>query len=125
VTLRDLVLAAPNTTVGELMEDDPVAVELLAHSDEVARVVTRYGLVAVPVVDANHRLMGVITVSDALWDVLPEEWRREMPRRLHADSLAAAGPQEVPARTAAKRGAKAPAKPRKAQARKKSSVKRG
>ena len=125
VTLRDLVLAAPNTTVGELMEDEPVAVELLAHSDEVARVVTRYGLVALPVVDANHRLMGVITVSDALWDVLPEEWRREMPRRLHADSLAAAGPQELPTRTTAKRGAKAPAKPRKGQSRKKSSVKRG
>jgi hypothetical protein len=69
--------------------------------------------------------MGVITVSDALWDVLPEEWRREMPRRLHADSLAAAGPQEVPVRTTAKRGANAPVKPRKTQARKKSSVKRG
>jgi len=125
VTLRDLVLAAPNTTVGELMEDEPVAVELLAHSDEVARVVTRYGLVALPVVDANHRLMGVITVSDALWDVLPEEWRREMPRRLHADSLAAAGPQELPTRATAKRGAKATTKPRKPQPRKKSSVKRG
>jgi magnesium transporter len=113
VTLRDLVLATPNTTVGELMEDEPVAVELLAHSDEVARVVTRYGLVAVPVVDANHRLMGVITVSDALWDVLPEEWRREMPRRLHADSFAAAGPIELPTRSTTKRGTKAQAKPRK------------
>jgi CBS-domain-containing membrane protein len=107
------------------MDDEPVAVELLAHSDEVARVVTRYGLVAVPVVDAHHRLMGVITVSDALWDVLPEEWRREMPRRLHADSLAAAGPQEVPTRAPAKRGGKASAKAGKAQPRKKSPVKRG
>jgi Mg/Co/Ni transporter MgtE len=96
----------------------------LAHSDEVARIVTRYGLVAVPVVDATHRLMGVITVSDALWDVLPEEWRREMPRRLHADSLAAAGPLDFPARTTSKRGAKPASKPRKAEPRKKSSVKR-
>lgn len=125
VTLRDLVLAAPTSTVGELMEDEPVAVELLAHSDEVARVVTRYGLVALPVVDASHRLMGVITVSDALWDVLPEEWRHEMPRRLHADSLAAAGPQELPTRATAKRSAKATTRPRKAQPRKKSPVKRG
>jgi hypothetical protein len=69
--------------------------------------------------------MGVITVSDALWDVLPEEWRREMPRRLHADSLAAAGPQESPTRAATKRGTKAPTKPRKAPPRKKSAVKRG
>jgi CBS-domain-containing membrane protein len=107
------------------MEDEPVAVELLAHSDEVARVVTRYGLVAVPVVDQSHRLMGVITVSDALWDVLPEEWRREMPRRLHADSIAAAGAQELPARSATKRGAKAAAKPRKSTPRKKSAAKRG
>jgi hypothetical protein len=69
--------------------------------------------------------MGVITVSDALWDVLPEEWRREMPRRLHADSIAAAGPQELPTRATTKRGAKAAPKPRKVKPRKKSSVKRG
>jgi CBS-domain-containing membrane protein len=106
------------------MEDEPVAVELLAHSDEVARVVTRYGLVAVPVVDQSHRLMGIITVSDALWDVLPEEWRREMPRRLHADSFAASGAIELPTRAVSKRGAKGLTKPRKAQPRKKSTVKR-
>jgi hypothetical protein len=68
--------------------------------------------------------MGVITVSDALWDVLPEEWRREMPRRLHADSLAAAGPQELPARTTAKRGAKSTVKSRKAAPRKRGAAKR-
>jgi hypothetical protein len=33
--------------------------------------------------------MGVITAGDALWDVLPEEWRREMPRRVRAGSIAA------------------------------------
>jgi magnesium transporter len=89
VTLRDLILASPSTKVSELMEDEPVAVELLAHAEEVARVVTRYGLVAVPVVDEKRRLMGVVTASDALWDVLPEEWRREMPRRLREGSIAA------------------------------------
>ncbi|MFM8403121.1 MAG: hypothetical protein ACKN98_01060, partial [Candidatus Limnocylindrus sp.] len=44
----------------------------------------------VPVVDEKRRLMGVITASDALWDVLPEEWRREAPRRLREGSIAAA-----------------------------------
>lgn len=124
VTLRDLVLAAPSTSVGELMDDEPVAVELLAHSDEVARVVTRYGLVALPVVDATHRLMGVITVSDALWDVLPEEWRREMPRRLHADSFAATGPQGLPTRAPARRSTKSSAQSRKPTSRKRGGVKR-
>ena len=90
VTLRDLVLASPSTKVADLMEDEPVAVELLAHAEEVARVVTRYGLITVPVVDEKRRLMGVITASDALWDVLPEEWRREAPRRLREGSIAAA-----------------------------------
>jgi Mg/Co/Ni transporter MgtE len=52
--------------------------------------VTRYGLITVPVVDERRRLMGVITASDALWDVLPEEWRREAPRRLREGSIAAA-----------------------------------
>ena len=87
--------------------------------------VGRYGLVDVSVVDANSVVMGVVTVSDALCDVLPEEWRSERPGRLHADSLAAAGPQELPARTTVKRGAKSPAKPGKGQPRKQSSVKRG
>ena len=123
VTLRDLVLAAPETKVGDLMEDEPVAVELLAHSDEVARVVTRYDLVAVPVVDARRRLMGVITVGDALWDVLPEEWRREMPRRLHADSLAATATEDQAARVAPRRGAKGAGRSS-TSARKKSPVKR-
>ena len=63
-----------------------------------ARVVTRYGLVAVPVVDEGRRLVGVITVADALWDVLPEDWRHEMPRRIRAGSLAAGGPIELPAK---------------------------
>jgi CBS-domain-containing membrane protein len=70
------------------MEDEPVAVELLAHAEEVARVVTRYGLVSIPVVDEGQRLMGVITASDALWDALPEEWRHETPRRIRAGSIA-------------------------------------
>ena len=44
-------------------------------------------------VDEKRRLMGVITAADALWDVLPEEWRREMPRRLREGSIAAAACQ--------------------------------
>ncbi|MEY4389066.1 MAG: hypothetical protein RLZZ432_785 [Chloroflexota bacterium] len=116
VTLRDLILAAPTTAVGTIMEDEPVAVELLAHAEEVARVVTRYGLVTVPVVDEQQRLVGVITAGDALWDVLPEEWRREMPRRVRAGSIAAA---LAPAKTGAKRGRGKPqAKPRRAVKRK-------
>jgi CBS domain-containing protein/sporulation protein YlmC with PRC-barrel domain len=128
VTLRDLVLAEPSRPVAELMEDEPVAVELLAHADEVARVVTRYGLVAVPVVDEGRRLVGVITVADALWDVLPEEWRHEMPRRIRAGSLAAGGPIELPAklRPRTKGTAKGTAKGKaKAKPRAKRGVKRG
>lgn len=88
ITLRDLILASGASQVGNIMEDEPVAVELLAHAEEVARVVTRYGLVSIPVVDEGQRLMGVITASDALWDALPEEWRHETPRRIRAGSIA-------------------------------------
>ena len=38
--------------------------------------------------DEQQRLVGVITAGDALWDVLPEEWRRETPRRVRAGSIA-------------------------------------
>ena len=111
-TLRDLILATGSAQVGNIMEDEPVAVELLAHAEEVARVVTRYGLVSIPVVDEAQRLMGVITASDALWDSLPEEWRRETPRRVRAGSIA-----ELASKSPIKPSAKAPvgavaAKPR-------------
>ena len=47
-----------------------------AHLEEVARLMTDFDLTAVPVVDEEQRLLGIVTVDDVLELVLPEPWRR-------------------------------------------------
>jgi magnesium transporter len=59
---------------------EPVAVPVTADRDDVASVVARYNLLAVPVVDAEGRLAGIVTVDDAIDTILPASWRRRVPR---------------------------------------------
>ena len=80
LSLRDLIVAAPDTQIGDVMIKEPVAVGVLADQDEVAEVVAHYNLLAVPVVDEDGRLAGIVTVDDALDTVLPTAWKRRLPR---------------------------------------------
>jgi CBS domain-containing protein len=80
LSLRDLIVAAPDTQIGHVMIKEPVAVGVLADQDEVAEVVAHYNLLAVPVIDEDGRLAGIVTVDDALDTVLPTAWKRRLPR---------------------------------------------
>jgi len=80
LSLRDLIVAGPDTQIGEVMIKEPVAVGVLADQDEVAEVVAHYNLLAVPVIDQDGRLAGIVTVDDALDTVLPTAWKRRLPR---------------------------------------------
>jgi magnesium transporter len=48
--------------------------------DEAARAVSKYNLQAVPVVDEQNRLQGIITADDALDKIIPTAWKKRMPR---------------------------------------------
>jgi magnesium transporter len=72
VSLRDLIIAAPGARLEDIMSRDVVKARDTMDQEEVARLVQRYDLVALPVVDADDRLVGVITVDDVL-DVVEEE----------------------------------------------------
>jgi magnesium transporter len=72
VRLQDLILAAPRTLVRDLMEEEPVAVQAEEDQEEVVRKISRYDVLALPVVDAGHRIVGIVTHDDAM-DVLQEE----------------------------------------------------
>jgi magnesium transporter len=72
VPIRRLVAAPPARVVNEIMIASPVCVRAEADQEEVAGVVRRYDLLAVPVVDVDNRMLGVITVDDVI-DVITEE----------------------------------------------------
>jgi CBS domain-containing protein/sporulation protein YlmC with PRC-barrel domain len=80
LSLRDLIVAAPGVTIGSVMIREPVAVGVLAGQEEVAEVVAHYNLLAVPVVDDEERLMGIVTVDDAIDTVIPTAWKKRLPR---------------------------------------------
>ncbi|HRP35755.1 MAG TPA: magnesium transporter [Gammaproteobacteria bacterium] len=72
VRLQDLILATPRTLVRDLMEEEPVFVTVDEDQEEVARKISRYDVLALPVVDAEHRIVGIVTHDDAM-DVIQEE----------------------------------------------------
>lgn len=79
VPIRKLVLARPETTVETIMDQDVVAIHVDADQEELAEFISRYDFVALPVVDSENRLLGVVTVDDAL-DVLEEEATEDIQR---------------------------------------------
>ncbi|MBI4456864.1 MAG: magnesium transporter [Acidobacteria bacterium] len=72
VSLRDLLTTENTQTIGEIMNPETITVETDTDQEEVARLIARYNFLAVPVVDATHRILGIVTVDDIL-DVLSEE----------------------------------------------------
>jgi Mg/Co/Ni transporter MgtE len=62
------------------MYDEPVAVRTDASQEEVTDVVARYNLLALPIVDAEGRLEGIVTVDDAMDTLLPQPSKRRIPR---------------------------------------------
>jgi len=72
LSLRELVMADPAQPLGEVMNREVVFVSTNTDQEEVARVIQRYDLLAVPVVDTEQRLVGIVTVDDVL-DILEQE----------------------------------------------------
>jgi Mg2+ transporter MgtE len=82
LSLRDLIVAPPETRLAVIVagRGEVVRVTVGLPSDEVVQTIDKYNLLALPVVDEEDRLVGVITVDDALASLLPEEGHRRLPR---------------------------------------------
>ena len=65
----------PNERLGTLLDQKLEPVKASASAAEVARTLASYNLVSLPVVDDNHRLVGVVTIDDVLDYLLPDDWR--------------------------------------------------
>ncbi len=72
VNLRELVVAPKNMLIGNIMDEEVISVSADTDQEEAARIVKRYDLLALPVVDEGKRLLGVITYDDSL-DILEDE----------------------------------------------------
>ncbi len=79
VSLRSLVIHDDNMKVSELMSTDYVYVNVYDDQEEVSEAFKKYGFLAIPVVDSEHRLVGIITVDDIL-NVIEEETTEDIER---------------------------------------------
>jgi CBS domain-containing protein len=80
LSLRNLIFAAPDAPITEIMEADFRAASPDDDAVEVARLMAEYNLVALPVVTEEGCLQGIVTIDDAMEWLLPESWRRRLPR---------------------------------------------
>ncbi len=79
ITLRGLIVARPETPVREFMRPDPISVALDVDAEQVGAAIAHYNLLALPVVDAEGRMQGIVTVDDAFERALGEGWRKRLP----------------------------------------------
>tara|TARA_Y100001968_G_scaffold316590_1_gene344624 strand:+ start:4371 stop:5789 length:1419 start_codon:yes stop_codon:yes gene_type:complete len=77
LSLRDLVTADPEMLIGDVMTRDVVNVSTNTDQEEVARAIQRYDFLALPVVDSEKRLVGIVTVDDVI-DVIQQEATRDI-----------------------------------------------
>jgi magnesium transporter len=79
VSLRRLLLVSPETPLKRIMTADIISVRVDTDQEEVARLVASYNLLAIPVVDEENKLVGVITVDDVI-DVIKDEATEDLYR---------------------------------------------
>ncbi len=72
LSLRQLLLSSPNTVMADIMNRDIISVRVDMDREDVADIVSQYDLLAVPVVDLENKLVGIITVDDVI-DIIREE----------------------------------------------------
>ena len=89
VTVRELLLSPKNAVLRDIMETNVKFVSTHTDQEEAARLLSKYDFLALPVVDAEERLVGIVTVDDAM-DVMQEEATEDMER------MAAMAPSDKP-----------------------------
>lgn len=86
LSLRDLIASSDGTLLKNIMRRNVISVNAKLDQEEVARVVSKYDLLAVPVVDDQERLLGIITVDDVI-DVLEQEATEDIYRLAGASEV--------------------------------------
>jgi magnesium transporter len=92
ISLRRLLMVRPETRLGQMIGEDVISARTWDDQEQVARIVAKYNLLAVPVVDRYNRLVGIVPVDDVV-DILREEATEDMFR------LAGTDEEEITARS--------------------------
>ena len=89
ITVRRLLMADDDDYIREIMEENVLSVNTVDDREDVANIFAKYGLLALPVVDGENRLVGIVTVDDAI-DVIREEATEDI------EKMAAITPTDKP-----------------------------
>ena len=89
VSARDILTHLPNEKIGDFMQDNFIFASTLTDKEEVANLLSKYDLLAIPIVDKENRILGIVTVDDAI-DVITEEATEDIAK------MAGAAPSETP-----------------------------
>lgn len=76
-TLRDLTVSPPETHIEQIMRKDVVKVRPEATKEDVAEAISKYNLLALPVVDKENRMLGIVTVDDVVDFIVPSTTRKK------------------------------------------------
>jgi magnesium transporter len=80
VSLRRLLTATPETPIHEILNRDVITVNLGTDMRDVAHTITKYDLLAVPVLDEDHRMHGIVTIDDVMDIIVPPTWSSRPPK---------------------------------------------
>ncbi len=89
VEAKDLLLSAGDTPILDVMDENVISVRTLEDQESVARIMSYYSLIALPVVDTEGRLVGIVTIDDAV-EILQDEVEEDF------SIMAAINPAEAP-----------------------------
>lgn len=89
VTLRSILLADPDSLIGDIMNEHCISINTLADQEDVAKTFQKYDFSVMPVVDSENRLVGIITVDDVV-DILQQEATEDI------EKMAAIRPTDIP-----------------------------
>jgi flagellar motility protein MotE (MotC chaperone)/sporulation protein YlmC with PRC-barrel domain len=79
-SIRDILLVDPETPVADFMHTNIIKVDVMEDQHDVAQQIAKYNLIALPVVENESKLKGIVTVDDAIDIVLPTAWKKRVPR---------------------------------------------
>jgi CBS domain-containing protein len=79
-SIWELVVADPQACLADFMQSKVVSLRADQKAEEAGRLMARYNLLAIPVVDDGDRLLGMVTIDDAMDLILPKQWRQQLPR---------------------------------------------